>query len=186
MKLSNSREHERVTRILNNAHEMAQKKHDDPAEQTFHALIHAAVAFAGDQGRERSAVAAALGIALDTLNTRLKASDRCFTSADIARMMMDPSVLGKPAHAWLISRMAIVAGRQILMPLNDGPLDDLSSEVIDVMDAGGFLASRARTAMDDASDGGRAITDDERRGIAAAAGMVAQESLDLVREGVGR
>lgn len=171
----------RMNRILDDAHEMAQKKYDDPASRLMFELVHAAIALAAEDGRERSRVARALGISKDTLNDRLCGRpDRSFRFEDLARMMFDPGVLGKTAQAWTLEQLAIRAGRRFLMPLNDEPVEDLMREGHQLMDSVGFASSTILSVTDPNSEGGAAITPGEARKVMASVGGVMSEVGDML------
>ena len=177
-------EQKRMAEILIAAHEMAQKKFDEPAEQIFHALLHAAIAKAGEHGRGRRMVAAGIGLAPSTLDTRLCASGECLTQSNIARMLFDPAVLGAKAHAWLTEQLAFSAGRKILMPASDEPGEGVLREALDTGDAVGFLQMLSLQVTHPDSEGGTRVTESEQCKISAAAGALISEAGDLMTVGV--
>lgn len=182
--MNTPQEQKRMHRILDNAHEMAQKKYDEPAMRMMHELVHAAVAIAGEHGRERSTIAAALGIGRETIDDRLCGKPgKHFHGSDIARMMFDPKVLGRDAHAWLLEQLMLRAGRKILMPLDRGG-GDVMRDSLEVGDSVGFLHSTVLQVTDIDSDGGASITPSESRKIAAAAGGVIYETGELMTVGL--
>ena len=174
-------ERKRMGELMAAAHDMAQKKHDDPAQQLMHELMHAAIAIAGDQGRERSTIARAMGIAKDTLDTRLGSKpDKPLRSLDLARLMFDPSVLGTKAHAWLVEQFALRVGRVVLMPVSVEQPGSVEREMLEVGDATGFLSAVALDVTDPMGEGGVFVTSGERRKLSAAAGGVMAECTDLI------
>ena len=174
-------EHERLNTILGRAKEIADIKFPHERDSMrMHMLVHASIAIAGEHGRERSRVARAMGISPHTLVTRLSGSEKCLTLSNIAQLIFDASVLGADAHGWLIAQLALQADRAVLMHASDRVSDgDLNGETLDVSDALGHLANRVRSATEHESPGGRRVTEEERRGIGAAACGVIEEAAQL-------
>jgi hypothetical protein len=155
---------------------------DMPCEHAARLLaaLHAAVACARDQKISRRDIERRAGMGRSTLDDFLSAKPTGIRFDQLARLMLDPGVLGERAHAVLMGEVAIAMGRKVLSHARAAGAEDLPVEFMDVVDAAGALAEDVREAQHPDSPGGERITPMEHVSIGSRAGVVAHEAAQMM------
>lgn len=150
-----------------------------PFAVQLHAALHAAVACARRQGVSRREIERRAGMGRSTLCDFLSSKPTGIRFDQLARVLLDPAVLGDVAHGVLIGELAMRMGRRVLSHARAAGADALPVEFLDVVDTAGALAERVRDAQHPDSPGGAAITPCEHEGIGATAMVVSAEAAQL-------
>ena len=150
-----------------------------PFAAQLHAALHAAVACARHNGVSRREIERRAGMGRSVLCDFLSSKPRGIRFEELARVLLDPAVLGDVAHGVLIGELAMRMGRRVLSHARAAGADALPTEFLDVVDTSGALAERVREAQHPDSPGGASITPCEHEGIGAVAMVVSAEAAQL-------
>lgn len=143
--------------------------------------VHAAVTIACTGMVDRRTIERRLGMGHRTLDDYLAAKPAMMRFDHVARMLLDPTVLGAEAHGMLAGMVAGAMGQVTIgAGVRFARDEDITLETLDVGDAVGALCERVREAQHPDSPGGTTCTPAERCGIGSHARVVVINAAELM------
>lgn len=142
--------------------------------------VHAAVTVACTGPVDRRTIERRLRLGRFALDEMMSCKPRMVPFDALARMLLDPTVLGVKAHAMIRQMLMQEMGVLAIEHIRHAVPGRITEEALDVFDAAGTLAGEIREATDEDSPGGSAVTPCEHRRIGAHAMAVVSEATQLM------